>query len=146
MSIDWTSVAQTGVTVLGVVLPVVTTVGAAWLRANGQAMAAQAIVTAGGVAYDALHNATKGGTVDWATARATAIQEGVAAVQAITGDPATEAVLAKVTGAFGNALAADPTVTVTGNSVATAVAAPGQDAYASADGGKTEPPIAKNLG
>ncbi len=138
MTIDWTPVVTAGVQALAVVIPVGAMIAAAWLRSHNQTLLANAVTTAGGVAYDAAHSATQGGTIDWQTARSVGIREGVAALTALA--PAAVAAMGEnatattVIGALGNNLAADPTISAAGNAVATAVAGVGEEAIAAATG------------
>ncbi len=128
-TIDWTPILQAGVGALAAVIPPSIALFAAWLKTHNHAVLATAAQAAGGVAYDSLASAARTGGLDWSVARATAIQEGLQALQTITQEKVTPAHEAMVIGALGDHLAADPSVAVAG-STAVATAAPGGAAIA----------------
>ena len=111
-----------------------------WLRArHANTLFVQAVQLAGGVAYNSMVAASaKSGVLDFGAARASAINEGVAAASKLatlaTGQLAS--LPTAVDGALGQQLAADPTVSALGNSTATATAGPGQSATAVAGAGQ----------
>lgn len=128
-TVDWTPVLQAGVGALAAVIPPSIALFVAWLKAHNHAVLASAARAAGGVAYDSLASASRTGALDWDAARATAIQEGLQALQTITQEKTTPAHEALVVGSLGDHLAVDPSVAVAG-STAVASAAPGGTAIA----------------
>lgn len=134
---NWQPVADAALALIAACIVAATPAVVAWVRAktHSQALATAAQV-GGDVAYRALVAANQGGKIDYRAAERAALAEGLAAVRQLAG-PAIDAlptasVVAAVGSGLGAALKADPTVSPIGAAVATAVAAKGETATATA--------------
>lgn len=123
------------ITLAGLGIAAAGSFAATWLQKHkANAAFVQAVQLGSGVAYNALLAASHGagGKLDFAAAKAAALTAGVNAA-ALLGQTATgqlSQLTAAVDGALGQKLAADPTVSALGATIATAVAAPGETAVA----------------
>jgi hypothetical protein len=126
---DYSSLDQAAITLAATAITLGTPFLVAYARQHFKdAFVANAIQAGGGVAYSSLVAAhANGAAPNWDAARQVAIADGVLAAETL----AAQAVpAAAVAGALGGLLAADPTVSATGASLATAPSPPGGTAAA----------------